>query len=81
MGGQHGSVAEIPDEDWTKVIAINLSSVFYCVREEVRAMIKTGGGVIINNASVTGVNSVAGAGVSYTIKTRCDRPNQVGSGQ
>lgn len=66
VGGQHGSVAEVPDEDWTRVISINLSSVFYCIREEVRAMVKTGGGVIINNASVTGVNSVAGAGVAYT---------------
>jgi NAD(P)-dependent dehydrogenase (short-subunit alcohol dehydrogenase family) len=44
--------ADIPT--WDEVIDINLNGVFYCLKYELRAMLKNGGGVIVNNASVSG---------------------------
>lgn len=40
------------DDAWDEMIAVNLSSVFRCMRAELRAMVDGGrGGVIVNNAS------------------------------
>ncbi len=47
-------VAEIPIETWDKVIRINLSGVFYGVREQIPAMLEGGGGVIVNMSSIAG---------------------------
>ncbi len=45
---------DYPLELWDRMIAVNLSSVFYCLRYQVRAMLKTGGGSIVNTASIAG---------------------------
>jgi NAD(P)-dependent dehydrogenase (short-subunit alcohol dehydrogenase family) len=45
---------DYPLELWHRVIAVNLSGVFYCVRHQVRAMLANGGGAIVNTASVAG---------------------------
>ncbi|ANH75833.1 SDR family oxidoreductase [Ralstonia insidiosa] len=39
---------------WEKIIGINLSGVFYCMRYEIPALLKSGGGAIINTSSVAG---------------------------
>jgi NAD(P)-dependent dehydrogenase (short-subunit alcohol dehydrogenase family) len=57
--GSRGSVQTVEREGWDRVIAINITGTFLCLRHEVEAMIATGGGAIINNASVWGL--VAGA--------------------
>jgi NAD(P)-dependent dehydrogenase (short-subunit alcohol dehydrogenase family) len=38
-------------EAWQNVIAVNLTSVFLCLKYETRAMLQTGGGAIVNTAS------------------------------
>ena len=43
------------DEDWERVIAVNLSGVFWIARAAVRQMLAQGGGNIINLGSVAGV--------------------------
>jgi NAD(P)-dependent dehydrogenase (short-subunit alcohol dehydrogenase family) len=48
---------ECTDEDWHKVININLSAVFYCCREFGKMMLAQGGGSIINSASMSGIIS------------------------
>src|SRR6516164_5528387 len=48
---------ECTDEDWHKVISINLSAVFYCCRQFGRIMLKQGKGSIINTASMSGIIS------------------------
>lgn len=45
---------EYPLDLWEKVIAVNLSGVFYCMRYEIPALLKSGGGAIINTASIAG---------------------------
>jgi NAD(P)-dependent dehydrogenase (short-subunit alcohol dehydrogenase family) len=43
------------EEDWDRIIKINLRSTFLCCKYVIPEMIKRGGGVIINNASVAGL--------------------------
>ncbi|MEX2481889.1 MAG: SDR family oxidoreductase [Gammaproteobacteria bacterium] len=43
------------EEDWDRVNAINLKGVWLCMRREIREMLKTGGGAVVNTASVAGL--------------------------
>jgi NAD(P)-dependent dehydrogenase (short-subunit alcohol dehydrogenase family) len=54
IGGTAGPTGEYPVESWDKVIGINLSGVFYGLRYQVPAMLASGGGSIINMASILG---------------------------
>jgi 2-deoxy-D-gluconate 3-dehydrogenase len=47
------SAEEFAQTDWEKVVALNLSAVFYCSQLAGRVMLKQGSGKIINIASVT----------------------------
>lgn len=40
---------------WDRVIATTLSSVFHCMRAEIAPMLESGGGAIVNNASIAGL--------------------------
>jgi NAD(P)-dependent dehydrogenase (short-subunit alcohol dehydrogenase family) len=46
------NVFDLDPKEWQKVIAINLSGPFYCAREAAKRMRNTGGGAIVNIASV-----------------------------
>lgn len=50
-----GSILEITEENWDKVMSINLKGVFLCSKHSVPKMVENGGGVIINIASVLGL--------------------------
>jgi len=54
IGGPSTPVGEYPVEGWDKVIAVNLSGVFYGMRYQIPALLQAGGGAIINIASVLG---------------------------
>ncbi|WP_372919674.1 SDR family NAD(P)-dependent oxidoreductase [Salegentibacter sp.] len=54
IGGEKAPVGEYEIEDWDKVIAINLSGVFYGMRYQIPAMLENGKGSIINVASILG---------------------------
>jgi len=54
IGGPLAMVGEYPVEGWDKVIAINLSGVFYGMRYQLPAILKSGGGSIVNMASILG---------------------------
>ncbi len=48
-------MADYPDDLWERVIGVNLTGVFRCMRHELRAMLSGGhGGAIVNIASVAG---------------------------
>lgn len=51
---------EFPDEAWHRVIAVNLTGVFYCMKQEVGQMLRQGSGSIVNLASAAGLVGVAG---------------------
>lgn len=63
MGGPAKPTAGYEPEEWDKVIALNLSGVFYACRYQLEQMQKNGGGNIVNIASIHGTvaapNSVA----------------------
>lgn len=54
IGGPSAPTGAYPVDGWDKVIAINLSGVFYGMRQQIPAMIKAGGGAIVNIASILG---------------------------
>ena len=53
--GQQAPTAECTEENWDLVIDINLKGVWLCMKYEIPVMVKAGGGVIVNTASVAGV--------------------------
>jgi NAD(P)-dependent dehydrogenase (short-subunit alcohol dehydrogenase family) len=50
-------LAEQPLEVFDRVFATNVKSVFTCMQYEIAQMLQTGGGVIVNNASVSGIRN------------------------
>ncbi len=54
IGGEPNLTGDYSIEGWNKVIDINLNGVFYCMRYQIPAMLKTGGGSIVNIASILG---------------------------
>lgn len=55
IGGDQAPTGDQSPAGWRKVIAINLDGVFYCMRHEIAAMKRSGGGSIVNMASILGV--------------------------
>ena len=54
IGGEAALTADYSVDGWNKVIAINLSGVFYGMKYQIPEMLKQGGGVIVNMASILG---------------------------
>jgi NAD(P)-dependent dehydrogenase (short-subunit alcohol dehydrogenase family) len=54
IGGPRAPLAEYPIDAWEKVIAIDLSGVFYGLRYQIPAIKRAGGGAIVNIASILG---------------------------
>jgi len=55
-------IAEQPEDDWDRTIAINLKGVWLCLKYELQQMLKQGtGGAIVNMSSVAGWIGSAGA--------------------
>lgn len=59
IGGAAAPTAEYPLDSWSRVIDVNLNSVFYCCRYEIAAMLRAGGGAIVNMASILGSVGIA----------------------
>jgi NAD(P)-dependent dehydrogenase (short-subunit alcohol dehydrogenase family) len=62
--GVFTDVASMTDPDWDSVLDTNLTGAFYCTRAAIPAMRKSGGGWIINIASLAGKNYFPG-GAAY----------------
>ncbi|MBA2710486.1 MAG: SDR family oxidoreductase [Tatlockia sp.] len=56
---EYALVSESDDDHWENVIKINTCGTFYCMKYELKEMLKINGGVIINNASCVGVTPIA----------------------
>jgi NAD(P)-dependent dehydrogenase (short-subunit alcohol dehydrogenase family) len=54
IGGPQAPTGDYPLDGWAAVLAVNLSGVFHCLRAEIPAMLATGGGSIVNMASILG---------------------------
>lgn len=61
IGGAIAPLAEQPVEAWDRILAVNLSSVFHCMRAQLPRMLERGGGAIVNMASILGAVGWAGS--------------------
>ena len=52
--GRSFPIWELSDEDWRRVIDVDLTSVFLCCRAAVKVMLRQGSGRIVNIASIAG---------------------------
>jgi len=52
--------ADYLEEDWDRVISINLKGVWLCMKAEIPQMLKQGGGAIVNTASIAGLVGLTG---------------------
>lgn len=68
IGGPSAPTADYPLEDWKKVIDVNLNSVFFCMKYEIAAMLRTGGGAIVNMASILGSVGFSGSSAYVSAK-------------
>ncbi len=55
IAGKQGPLHLCDDENWDSIMAINLTGVFYCMRNEISFMNENGGGVIVNMSSLGGL--------------------------
>jgi NAD(P)-dependent dehydrogenase (short-subunit alcohol dehydrogenase family) len=62
------SIADYDEETWDEVINVDLKGVFLGMKYSIPVMINGGGGVIINNASVSGLRANPGGGIYGTAK-------------
>ena len=56
--------ADVTEEEWDRIIAINLRGVFLCMKYEIPLMLRQGGGAIVNTSSGAGVKGFPG-GAAY----------------
>jgi NAD(P)-dependent dehydrogenase (short-subunit alcohol dehydrogenase family) len=57
--GQLAGIADVTEEDWDRVLNVNLKGVFLCLKYEARAMLASGaGGAIVNVGSVNSFQGV-----------------------
>jgi len=68
IGGPSAPVADLSVADWQQVISVNLSGVFYCMKYEIPAMLRSGGGAIVNMSSILGSVGFAGASAYVAAK-------------
>jgi NAD(P)-dependent dehydrogenase (short-subunit alcohol dehydrogenase family) len=53
--GANGITHECTEENWDKLISINLKGIWLCMKYEIPEMLKAGGGAIVNCASIAGM--------------------------
>lgn len=63
-----GAVTEITEEDWNRVLAVNLTGAYLCSRQVIPEMIRAGGGSIVCISSVAGVTAQAGQAAYHASK-------------
>jgi NAD(P)-dependent dehydrogenase (short-subunit alcohol dehydrogenase family) len=58
------ATADMTEEEWDRIVAINLRSVFLCMKYEIPLMLEHGGGAIVNTSSGAGIKAF-GRGAAY----------------
>src|SRR5216683_3227450 len=64
----YGAIADVSEDDWDRIVAINLRGVFLCMKYQVPIMLKQGGGAIVNTSSRAGVIGINGQGAYAATK-------------
>lgn len=59
--GEHALTADTTEENWDRVMNINLKGVWHCMKYQIPVMLKQKGGSIVNCASIAGVVGFMGS--------------------
>jgi len=54
IGGTSATTGDYTEQDWNRVLGINLTGVWLCMKYELEQMLKQGNGAIVNMASILG---------------------------
>lgn len=65
IGAPTVPITDTKTEDWERTMQINLGGMYFCLKYEIPAMLKSGGGAIVNTASTSGLLGTPGLSV-YT---------------
>jgi NAD(P)-dependent dehydrogenase (short-subunit alcohol dehydrogenase family) len=65
---QGGRLDAVPEEDFDRIMAVNVKGSWLCIREEVRVMERQGFGSIVNMSSIGGLRGSSGMGVYQATK-------------
>ncbi|MEZ4407989.1 MAG: SDR family oxidoreductase [Polyangiales bacterium] len=68
VGGAQAPVADYPIDAWQRVLAVNLTGVFLCMKHQLAQMLAQGRGAIVNNASILGTVGFATASAYVAAK-------------
>ncbi|KAL8696304.1 MAG: hypothetical protein Q9224_002862, partial [Gallowayella concinna] len=58
-------IEDVEEDDFDKVLAVNVKGIFNCLKAQLKAMKDNGGGSIVNTSSVAGLKAFPG-GMAYT---------------
>ena len=78
IGTQHatGAITDLEDEEWERIIGVNLTGCMYCLRAELRQI--TDKGSIVNMASIHGTNGKRLSHINHVMGPTTDsRQNQL----
>ena len=56
----HTPLADLTTEEWHRIVDVDLTGVFLCMKHEIPLMQATGGGAVVNTSSGAGVVGIAG---------------------
>jgi NAD(P)-dependent dehydrogenase (short-subunit alcohol dehydrogenase family) len=59
IDGEWGGILDCTPENWHRVIAVDLTGIWSCMRHQIPEMVKSGGGAIVNCASTAGLRGAA----------------------
>src|SRR4029077_8043039 len=63
-----GSLVEMDESTFDRTLAVDLKGVFLCMKHEIAHMLQSGGGAIVNNASIAGL--IAEPGISAYVAAK-----------
>lgn len=61
-------LTEIPEDTWDRLVAVNLRSVFLCMKYQIPLMLESGAGAIVNASSGAGVIGIRGQSAYTAVK-------------
>jgi NAD(P)-dependent dehydrogenase (short-subunit alcohol dehydrogenase family) len=68
IGGESHPTADYPEDAWRRVIDINLTGVWLCMKYEIPEMLHAGGGAIVNMSSILGTVGFANSAAYVAAK-------------
>jgi NAD(P)-dependent dehydrogenase (short-subunit alcohol dehydrogenase family) len=62
---RYADIMDLNEADWDRIHRVNAKGVFFCLQRAAREMMKTGGGRIINIASISGRGYAGASNAAY----------------